>query len=94
MVELWSADTPPIVHGARSGKYDWWDIVEKLKARPGEWLLIDEDASIGLQTAIRKEKMTALQDPEWDFKVATRDNNRETGRCKIWMRAVPAGEEG
>jgi hypothetical protein len=92
MTEVWAATPPPVENAAPRGKYDWADIVAKLTARPGEWLLIDEDASIGLQTAIRQRKMTALQDYEWDFKVSTRNNNRETGRCQVWMSAEKAEE--
>jgi hypothetical protein len=86
MEEVW-AETPPHV-GRGTGRYDWVDIVERLKARPGEWLLIDDSATLSLQTAIRKRKMVALRDDEWDFKVSIRDTDRDAGTCVVWMSAV------
>lgn len=78
---------PP--HVARgTGKYDWVAIVEGLKASPGEWQIIDTDATLSLQSAIRKRKMVALRDEEWDFKVSVRDADRETNTCTVWMCAV------
>lgn len=78
---------PP--HVARgTGKYDWPAIVEQLKASPGQWQVIDEGATLSLQSAIRKRKMVALRDPDWDFKVSVRDTNREKNTCTVWMCAV------
>lgn len=94
MAKVWSADPPPVqVRTGRPGKYDWAAIVEELKARPGEWLLIDDTAARGLPSAITRRKMTALQDPEWEFSVTTRNNNRETGLAEVWMSANPVARE-
>jgi hypothetical protein len=94
MAEVWSKDPPPVApRVGRPGKYDWTGIVEELKARPGEWLLIDDEAARGLPSAILRRKMTALQDPEWNFMVTTRNNNRETGTAEVWMSAEPAVRE-
>lgn len=94
MAEVWSKDPPPVaVRAGRPGKYDWASIVEELKAREGEWMLIDDEAARGLPSAILRRKMTALQDPDWNFRVTTRNNNRETNTAEVWMSAVPAGEE-
>lgn len=94
MAEVWSPEPPPIQpRVGRPGKYDWPRIVEELKARPGEWLLIDDEAARGLPSAITRRKMTALQDDEWDFQVTTRNNNRETGTAEVWMSAVFVGNE-
>lgn len=90
MAEVWSTEPPPVEHrGGRQGKYDWTGIVEQLKARPGEWLLIDDVATRGLPSAITRRKMTALQDPEWEFFVTTRNNNRQTETAEVWMSAQP-----
>lgn len=94
MAEVWSSDPPPIrPRAGRPGKYDWTGIVEELKARPGEWLLIDDTAARGLPSAIMRRKMTALQDPEWNFYVTTRNNNREAGTAEVWMSAEPVERE-
>jgi hypothetical protein len=94
MAEVWSKDPPPVLAtGGRPGKYDWPAIVEALQAHPGEWLLIDDEAARGLPSAINRRKMTALQDPAWNFKVTTRNNNRETGTAEVWMSAEPVARE-
>lgn len=94
MAEVWSPIPPPVQQRiGRPGKYDWHGIVEELKARPGDWLLIDDSAARGLPSAITRRKMTALQDPDWDFQVTTRNNNRETGTAEVWMSANPVERE-
>lgn len=94
MTEVWSKDPPPVqTRVGRAGKYDWTGIVEQLKAKPGEWLLIDDAAARGLPSAITRRKMTALQDPEWEFHVTTRNNNRETKTAEVWMSAEPVERE-
>jgi hypothetical protein len=91
MTEVWSPEPPPVqTKVGRAGKYDWTGIVEQLKERPGEWLLIDDAAARGLPSAIVRKKMTALQDPEWHVRVTTRNNNRETRTAEVWMSAERA----
>lgn len=93
MAMVRQAEPPPAKKGGgRPGQYDWWAIVEELKGSPGEWFLIDDTAARGLPSAITRRKMTALQDPEWDFKVTTRNNDREKGTAEVWMSAVPREE--
>lgn len=91
MTDVW-ADRPP-ARSRGTGKYDWEEIVGRLKSRPGEWLLIDEDATLSLQSAIRKRKMVALRDDDWDFKVSVRDTNKEAGTCSVWMCAQQREEQ-
>lgn len=93
MAMVRQAEPPPRnPGGSKTGRYDWWAIVEELTASPGEWFLIDDNAARGLPSAITRRKMTALQDPAWEFKVTTRNNNRETRTAEVWMSAVPREE--
>jgi hypothetical protein len=94
MTEVWRQDPPEADPPGRRGKYDWVSITAELKERPGEWRLVDDNANRGLATAIKRRKMTALQDPNWTFDVMTRKNDREAGTAEVWMSAVPRnGEE-
>lgn len=93
MGEVWSTDAPPVQWAATGrGKYDWPAIVKELKTRPGEWMLVDPKARLGIQSAIKRQKMSALRDPRWDFEVTTRNNDREAGTCEIWMSATEREE--
>lgn len=67
-------------------RYDWFQIAEELRERPGEWRLIDAEASRSLAGAIIRKKMTALKSDEWDYKVTTRHNTDKT--AEVWMTAV------
>jgi hypothetical protein len=87
MAEVWQSEPPPPTRPGRQGRYDWDVIVEELKARPGEWRLIDDTAGRGLPSAVKRRKMTALQDPAWRFHVRTRNNNREVRTAEVWMSA-------
>ena len=84
--QVW-ANAPPPVSVARKGRYDWAQIAANLRARPGEWLLVAPDAGLGVYSAIKRDKMTDLRSTEWEYEAATRHNNRETGRCELWMSA-------
>jgi hypothetical protein len=83
----WRESPPPPARPGRPGKYDWPQIVRDLKEKEGQWMLIDDEARIGLDTAIRNRKMTALQDPGWHFAVRVRNTNTETGTTSVWMSA-------
>lgn len=85
--QVW-ADEPPPVTVARRGRYDWAQIASDLRARPGQWLLVASDAGLGVYSAIKRDKMADLRDPEWEYTPATRNNNRETGTCELWMTAT------
>lgn len=82
---------PPGRTGTR-GRYDWDEIVKELKAASPQWLLIDDTATRGLATAIRRKSMAALKDPDWVFDVTTRNNNKEAQTAEVWMCAVPADQ--
>jgi hypothetical protein len=84
--QVW-ADAPPHVSVARRGRYDWAKITADLRERPGEWLLVSPVAGLGVYSAIKRDKMTDLRDEEWEYIPATRNNNRETGTCELWMTA-------
>lgn len=90
MTGVW-AERPP-ARSRGTGKYDWVQIVESLKQRPGEWLQVDDEATLSLQSAIRKRRMVALRDPDWDFKVSVRNTNKEAGTCEVWMCAIEREE--
>ena len=92
MPEVWTKDLPPVERRGHRGKYDWPDIVKRLKRRPGKWTVVDEEAALGITSASRRQKMTALRDPEWTFEYATRDNDTITGKCTLWMRATKREE--
>jgi hypothetical protein len=84
--QVW-ADEPPEITVVRRGRYDWAKIADDLRSRPGEWLLIDKEAGLGVYSAIKRDKMSDLRDDEWEFIPTTRNNDRETGTCELWMTA-------
>jgi hypothetical protein len=84
--QVW-AKAPPPVSVVRKGRYDWKRITADLRARPGEWLLVAADAGLGVYSAIKRDKMADLRSKEWEYTAATRNNNRETGTCELWMSA-------
>ena len=84
--QVWANEPPPVTV-ARRGRFDWAQITADLRARPGEWLLIADDAGLGVYSAIKRDKMADLRDDEWEYIAATRNNNRETGTCELWMTA-------
>jgi hypothetical protein len=91
--DVWKAAPPRVTRLGRMGKYDWVDITEQLKSRPGEWMLVDEAAARGLYSAIVRRKMTALQQEGWRFRVTTRNNNRQTKTAEVWMTAEKVAKE-
>ena len=84
--QVW-ADEPPDITVVRRGKYDWSKIASDLRKRPDEWLLVDEHAGLGVYSAIKRDKMSDLRDPEWEYIPTTRNNDRDTGTCELWMSA-------
>jgi hypothetical protein len=83
----WVEGPPPRGLTGVRGKYDWDHIVKELQSRPGEWLLVDEEAAISLPTAIRNRKMRALKDPAWVYVVRTSNNDRVARTCAVFMSA-------
>lgn len=94
MPETWAKAPPPPGKRGQQGKYEWERIVARLKERPGEWLMIDDEARKGTVTAIRRRRMTALQDKDWTFEAVERNTDRATGTCQIWMRAERTNHGG
>lgn len=80
------ATTPP-PPSRSTGRYDWWDITRRLKAKPGEWMLVLEAQPRTVADAIRRKRMSALDDPEWEFELTTRNNNEQDKTCDYWMAA-------
>lgn len=87
MPDQWAKAPPPTVRRGAPSKYDWRDIVTKLTARPGEWLLIDPTARRGLDSAIRRQKMAALRIDGWRFVPSIRKTDMAAGTCELWMKA-------
>jgi hypothetical protein len=86
-VAEWQDAPPAPAKPGRKSQYNWPKIVADLKARPGQWMQVDETARRSLATAIRGKKMTALRDPNWEFHVKTVNNNTEAGTAEVWMSA-------
>lgn len=92
MSEVWLDEPPPENRSGRRGKYDWDAIVAALQERPGQWRLVVEGANRGLYSAIKARRMVALQDPDWEFEVRSRNTDRENNTADIWMSATPREE--
>jgi len=58
-------------------KQDWTNVLELLKSRPGEWLLIGDGVPIAVANAIRQGSIAALRD---GVSVRTRNNTRGENR--------------
>ena len=82
----WS-DEPPAPR-RRRGQYDWFAITADLKKHPGQWTCIDKEARPWVADAVRLRKMTALQDPEWEWDVMTTKNDTKAKTCELHMSAV------
>lgn len=67
------------------GNYDWPDIAKRLKARPGQWLLIAEQVPRTVHGAVVRGRIQALRDPRWVFECKTRNTNGKN--ADIWMSA-------
>ena len=89
MAESWASAPPPVTRGRRWTKFDWDWITEQLKANPGVWMEIPGQPNLGTVGFIKKKRAVALQDPDWIFEAVSRNNNRETGTCEVWMSATP-----
>jgi hypothetical protein len=87
----------------RIGGYDWPAITAKLRTKPGRWLLVREQGSRSIQSAIRRGRISHLRDDEkWEYIVRTRNTNGT--RADIWMSArrkkesedatTPSGDAG
>lgn len=76
---------PPV---GRGHDYDWADIAEQLRKRPGEWALVFENDKVTYANAMKQGGIRALA-PDQGFEYRTTDNTREYPRtCTLWMRYV------
>lgn len=79
----WAAPPRP----ANRGPYDWNAIAQRLRQKPGEWLLIFEDGPRGTANSVRQGHVLVFREP--GYEVTTRNNNPETGTCSLYVRWVP-----
>ena len=91
---LWSEQPPPIRRPREGSPYDWPVIIAALKDRPGQWLLVNEEARMSILQIIKRDSISWLRDDEWDFHAKTRNNNREVGSCELWMVAEKKPKPG
>lgn len=90
---VWSEQPPPIRRPREGSPYDWPVIIAALKDRPGQWLLVDDNATPGAPQVVRERRATALRDDEWDFHVTTRGNDHTIRRSQMWVSATPKKKE-
>ncbi len=88
--ETWRKEPPG--QRPRWGQYDWEAITAKLRKKPGEWMLVDDQARLGLQSAITRKRMVALRSDEWDYLVSTSNTNMTDRTSELWMSAVRKDE--
>jgi hypothetical protein len=88
-------ESPPVPeHGI-----DWEAVASLLRSRPGEWLKIFDSGLVSVVNAVRGNGIRALQPyvPPGrvgpGFEVRTRNNNRETKTCTLYLRWVPGSGE-
>ena len=81
------AEAPP----ATRRQYDWKAIAAELRKRPDEWKLVAVQANRSIRSAIKRQRINALKDPEWIFDVQTRNTHGQL--ADIWMSARPRTEE-
>lgn len=68
-------------------RYDWDQIADELRERPGEWAMIFEHGPTSLVSSIRLG-VRAL--PLDQFEVRTTDNTKDSPRtCTLWLRYNP-----
>lgn len=68
------------------GRYDWHAITAELREHPGEWTLIDPEASRSMVGAVKSQRMTALRSDTWEYLAKSRNNTQRT--AELWMSAV------
>lgn len=74
--------------------YDWLDVGRKLRANPGEWLLLDEEARLSVASAIRQGSIKDFH-PTQGFEVTVRNTQRKATppTCTIYVRYNPEKEK-
>lgn len=67
------------------GSVDWTLVASELRARPGEWAIVDRNATVARGTAIKKGRIEAFQ-PAGSFEATMRGNG--DGRYTVYARYV------
>jgi len=76
-------------------KYDWIGVGDKAIQRPGDWLLVHDDAPTSVGSNITAQRIATLTGPRfvgWKFRgrmteLVNRPGTREHMRGKVWIRA-------
>lgn len=74
----------PEFDGRRDKKYDWVAIFAELRANPGRWALVSDDAPVSMTTNIKRGRYVGGADGE--FEAVTRESKNYRG--KIYARYV------
>lgn len=78
----------PAFDGRRRVKYDWDRILGELRANPGRWALVAEDAPVSMSTNIKKG--TYANSVRGEFEAVVRESNNFRG--KVYARYVGGAE--
>lgn len=79
-------EDPPV---ARTSSTVWTPIADALRARPGQWAMVAEDATPGTANNISSGGIKAFRDG--DFEASARSIEGRPGRAKIYARYVGPG---
>lgn len=85
----WEEPSPSNKNGGRS--IYWREIADMLRANPGRWALISEDAASVTVTAIKNGKIVAFRGGGFD--ACARNISPRTRRGKIYVRYVGETDE-
>lgn len=82
------ANMPPQTR-RRTPKNDWYTIVDRLRARPGVWIMVNEHASSGIFSYLRQGKCRAF----WGMggKLHLTMRNQVSGMGNLWLMWTPEG---
>lgn len=77
---------------SRRERYDWAQIAQDLRDRPGEWMKVFDNDRVSLTQAIRQGSIRALA-PSKGFVVSTRHTKRGQPRtCSLYLMYDPERE--
>lgn len=74
--------------GGNQNRRNWFAIFAELREQPGDWALVAEDASTGLQQSIRLGKLGDAKPGEFE----ARGRNIKNQRGNIYARFVGASD--